>query len=324
MNDLIKSSVGRDDFQRWLDWNKGAMTVCKGEKDIAVLVMLERSKSVRYLYRAPIGKAGSISWNEPMAFSGVYHTTGRVLYLTREALNLLTDGSSPLVAEAGGSMRKEICGRINQRVEEAISSDRNNLPVKEVTGEMPRRRIEYYREHGARQDAIRMIFDGEAPDGKFHSDYAMDYLPENDFLAYIEDPDGFVRTKAEEYIKANQERFLMQFLENDALMSEYQALMRDADDPVHRMKSITDAINASGAKTVTVTIRKDGHELAFKAEAYSLTGHQTYYSTYHIQAQDRRKFKELFGEHADYNAGDVVKIAYGRKTIYEAKEAKAS
>ena len=140
-----------------------------------------------------------------MAFSGVYDTAGCVLYLTREALNLLADGSSPLAAEAGGSALKDICGRINRRIEETISDDRNNLPARELTGEMSRRRVEYYRKHEARQDAIGTLFGGEAPDGKFHSDYAMDYLPENDFLAYIEDPDGFVRTKAQEYIKTNQE-----------------------------------------------------------------------------------------------------------------------
>ena len=322
MNDLIRSSVLDQQFQEWLDSGMGIMRACRPGRPAAEFIRLEKSPSVCYLYHASIGKDGGISWDKPMAFSGAYDTADRALYLTRETLNLLASGKFQLADEAGGSVRMEICREINRRVEGIISDDRNNLPMKEVTGEMPRRRIEYYREHGARQDAIRMIFDGEAPDGKFHSDYAMDYLPENDFLAYIEDPDGFVRMKAEEYIKANQERFLMQFLENDALMSEYQALMRDADDPVHRMKSITDAINASGAKTVTVTIRKDGHELAFKAEAYSLTGHQTYYSTYHIQAQDRRKFKELFGEHADYNASDVVRIAYGRKVIYEAASAK--
>ena len=256
-----------------------------------------------------------------MAFSGVYDTAGRALYLTREALNLLAGGSSPLVAEVGGSMRKEICDKINQRVEDTISGDRNNFPIREIAGEMPRRRIKYYQEHGARQDAIRMLFDNETPDGKFHSDYDMDYLPEDGFLAYIEDPGGFVQAKAEDYIKANQETFLMQFLENDSLAAEYQALMRDAGDPVHKMKAITDAIKASGARTVTVSIRKDGKELTFKAEAYSLAGHQTYYSAYHIQAQDRRKFKALFGKHADYDAKDVVRIAYGRKTIYEAKEA---
>ena len=113
----------------------------------------------------------------------------------------------------------------------------------------------------------------------------------------------------------------MRFLADDALAVEYQALMRDAGDPVHKMKAITDAIKASGAKTVTVTVRKDGKELTFKAEAYSLTGHQTHYSAYHIQAQDRRKFKEMFGEHADYDASDVIRIAYGRKIIYQAGEA---
>ena len=321
MNDLIRSSVLDNRFREWLGSVIGSMPACPDGMPAAELVRLAKSPSVRYLYRASIGKAGGISWNEPMAFSGVYDMASRALYLTREALNLLSRGSSPLAAEAGGSMRKEICGKINQRVEEIIAGDRNNLPVRDVTGEMPRRRIQYYREHGARQAAIRMLFDDETPDGRFHSDYDMDYLPEDGFLAHIDDPDGFVRAKAEAYIDANQERFLMQFLENEALQSEYRALMQDADDPVHRMKAITDAVNASGAKAVTVTVRKDGKELAFKAEAYSLLGHQSYYSTYHIQAQDRRKFKDLFGQHADYNATDVVRIAYGRKTIYEAKGA---
>ena len=320
MNDLIRSSVLDGRFQEWLDSGTGSMQTCPDGKPAAEFIQLMKSPSVRYLYRTAIGKDGGISWNEPMAFSGVYDTAGHALYLTRETLNLLASGEFQLADDASGSMRKEMRGAINRRVEDIIADDRNNLPMREVTGEMPRRRIQYYQEHGARQDAIKMLFDGSTPDGKFHSDYDMDYLPEKDFLAYIADSDDFVRAKAEAYIKANQERFLMQFLENDALLAEYQALMRDAGNPVHKMKAITDAINASGAKTVTITIRKAGQELAFKAEAYSLTGHQTYYSTYHIQAQDRRKFKAMFGEHADYNASDVIRIAYGRKIIYEAKE----
>ena len=55
----------------------------------------------------------------------------------------------------------------------------------------------------------------------------------------------------------------MQFLKNDALMGEHQAIMRDASNPIHKMKAITDAVNASGAKTVTVTIRKEGSIILF-------------------------------------------------------------
>ena len=79
--------------------------------------------------------------------------------------------------------------------------------------------------------------------------------------------------------------------------------MQDTENPIHRMKAITEALKASGAKTVTVTVEKDGMELTFKTAANSLTGHRNYYSTYDIPAQDRREFERLFGRSADYCAG---------------------
>ena len=84
------------------------------------------------------------------------------------------------------------------------------------------------------------------------------------------------------------------------------------------MKAITDAVKDSGAKAVTVTIQKDGAELTFKTAADSLTGHRGYYSTYYIPAQDRREFERMFGRNADYNADEITRITYGKKTIYEA------
>lgn len=137
-------------------------------------------------------------------------------------------------------------------------------------------------------------------------------------MAWLQDPEGFIETEAEQYIKINQEKFLLQFLKDDALLAEYQALMQDTENPIHRMKAITEALKASGAKTVTVTVEKDGKELTFKTAANSLTGHRNYYSTYDIPAQDRREFERLFGRSADYCAEDIIRITYGKKTLYEA------
>ena len=94
--------------------------------------------------------------------------------------------------------------------------------------------------------------------------------------------------------------------------------MQDTENPIHRMKAITEALKASGAKTVTVTVEKDGMELTFKTAANSLTGHRNYYSTYDIPAQDRREFERLFGRSANYSAEDIIRITYGKKTLYEA------
>ena len=64
----------------------------------------------------------------------------------------------------------------------------------------------------------------------------------------ISDPELFVQTEAEQHIKNNQEKFLLQFLKNDALLAEYQALMQDTGNPIHRMKAITDAVKGSRSR----------------------------------------------------------------------------
>ena len=276
-----------------------------------------------YLYQTAMEKDNSISWSNSLSFCGVYNRKNQALYLTESTRRVLMDGRAPLVTESVPSMRRELCDRINQRVENVIANDRNNLPVRKITGDMALRSLQYYQEYGAKEDAVRQFFDGEAPDGQFHSGYTLNDLSETAFLAYIQDPEGFIQTETEMYIKTNQEKFLQQFLENDALLAEYRALTRDTDNPIHRMKAITDAVKASGAKTVTVTVQKEGQELTFKTEASSLTGYRNRYSTYDIQASDRREFEKLFGRYTDYNAEDITKITYGRNTIYEAAPVQA-
>lgn len=318
MKDLCRCAVVRDDFQRWLDLDHAPLTFWEGEKVLATFIRLEKSQSVEYLYRAAAQQDNSISWNNDLTFCGVYDNQNRSLYLTADTLNCIAGGQFPFVSEAIPSMLKEICGRVNQRVEATIADDRNNLPIQELTGLWTQRDLQYYQEHGAEEEAIRRFFNGEELDVRFHSDYTLGELPEAAFLAYIQDPDYFIQTEAEQYIKTHQERFLLGFLKNDALLTAYQALMQDTGGPIHRMKAITEAIKGSGTKTVNVTVQKDGQELTFKAAADSLTGHKTYYSTYDIPAQDRRAFERLFGQHTSYYAGEIVRISYGRNTIYEA------
>lgn len=323
MSDLYQAAAARDEFQRWLELGHAPFTVWQGEKALVTLSRLEKKPSVDYLYRIAATQGNSISWEDNLLFCGVYDMKNRALYLTKDSLRILMEGKFPMVAKAGPSMAGEISGRINQRVESIIANDRDNLPMREVTGWREMRDLKYYQEYGAAEDAIQHLFDGTEPDGQFHSDYELGRLPEAGFLAYIQDPEGFIQARAEQYIQTNAEKFLLQFLENDALLAKYQALMQDAGNPIHRMKAITDAINASGAKTVTVTVQKAGQELTFKAEASSLTGHKSSYNTSDISGPDRQEFNRTFGKYSGYMAEDITRITYGRRTIYEAAPAQA-
>ena len=127
MNDLIKSSVLDEKFQKWLGFafSEGPLTVRPDGKAAAEFVRLKKNKYAYYIYMARTGKDGSVSWNDPLAFAGVYDANNCQLYLTREALNLLASGERQFADEAGGSALKDICRRINRRVEEIIAGDRN-------------------------------------------------------------------------------------------------------------------------------------------------------------------------------------------------------
>jgi hypothetical protein len=318
MKDLFPGNAVRDEFQRWLDVGHGPFTIFPGGKDMVTFSCLEKMPSVNYLYRISSTQDAGISWESSLLFCGVYDTEHRALYLTKDSLDIFTSGNFPLVSEVGPSMAETISGRIDRRVEDTIANDRNNLPVGEVTGWRAKQDIQYYRERGAREEAIERFFSGKIPDGLFRSGYAMDTLPETAFLAWRQDPEGFIQTEAEMHIKTNREKFLLQFLKNDALMEEYQVLAQDTVSAIHRMKGITDALKGCGAKTVTVTVEKDGEELTFKTGTSYLYGYRSSYSTSGMAAPDRREFERLFGRYAQYTAEDVTKITYGKKTVYEA------
>ena len=78
----------------------------------------------------------------------------------------------------------------------------------------------------------------------------------------------------------------------------------------------------SNIQAVTLTISKDGIEQEFKYPARSLsyTRFHDYLSSYDIiSPKDRKIFKENFGPHTDLKYSDIVKITYGRITLYEDK-----
>lgn len=321
MRDLLQCTPARNDFRRWLKLGHAPLTIWQGEKAVTTLIRLGKKPSLDYLYQAAMGQDNSISWNRGLMFCGVYDIENQALYLTEDALIHLAADPVPLVINTNASMAEEISKKINQQVEDTIANDPNNLPGQEITGRQALRDLQYYQEYGAKGEAIKRFFHDDPPDSQFHSGYMLDELPEAAFLAYIQAPEIFVQTEAEQYIKTHREDFLLRFLKNDALLAEYQALVQDTGSPIQRMKAITDAVKASGAKTVTVTVQKEEQELTFKAAASALTGYKNSYSTYDIPASDRQKFKELFGRHSNYKAEDITRITYGRNTIYEAPTA---
>lgn len=323
MNTPIQAPMPRDEFQLWLEAKRAPLQISRKGGWTTTIITLSKTERVDYLFCADNCQGPSIRMNDTFHFCGLYFRQDKSLHLVSNGLCNIISGLSPEECMDSEGLRKSFRRQVNQRIEETISEDRQNLTVKRITDPQFQHRLTYYQNHSASEESIRLFFSDKEPDICFHGGYELNNWGEEGLLTYIQNPDAVIQTEAEQYIRSHQEEILLQFLENDALRAEYQALMEDAGNPLHRMKAITAAIKGANAKTVNVTVRKDGQELTFKAAADFLTGHRNYYSINNIPAQDRREFERLFGRHSDYKAEDITKITYGRNIIYEAPPTQA-
>ena len=98
-------------------------------------------------------------------------------------------------------------------------------------------------------------------------------------------------------------------------------MIANPNDPIHAIKRIMDVMQGLNAKTVNITIRRDGAEGVFKYDADVLRHDcsTSGYSAWRLPRKEAHRFWELFGRYASsFYPQDIVKITYGKKVLYEA------
>lgn len=323
MNEPIRGPIPREGFEKWLADGKAPLQVSIRDR-CTTIIQLPKTDQIGYLFSETNYRSSSIHWNDRFSFCGLYLRNDESLHLLDDALCSIVDGLTPEECTGRDGLREKFSELVSRRIEAVIADDPQNLSVHELSSPRLIKKLDYHQKYGARNDAIQLLFSKGEPDLTFDCGYDLNSWTEDALLAYLQSPDQIIQSEAEQYIASHQEELLEGLLETDALRKAYTALMQDANDPVHRMKAITEAVDRCGAKTVNVTVQKQGRELTFRTTADVLKGCRDYYSIYHITAQDRKKFEELFGRHSEYRAEEVMKITYGRNTIYETQPSQSA
>ena len=217
-------------------------------------------------------------------------------------------------------MREDLQRNVRQLVEAAVANDRRNLQITELSDPELLRKLKNEQDYYAKSKARERFLDAaEFEPPSFRCFYEAGNWTEDSLLSYILDPQGYAAKEAAAYMEENQEEMLFDFLYNDVELAEYQALLEDTENPVHTVKKIMAAMNNSSAKTVNVTINKDGEEFTFKTEAQELRRDcSDHYHVWNMVAADRQKFKERFGKNTEYYPKEIVRITYARAVLYEA------
>lgn len=305
MSQQKQAPLPRQEFQEWLENAAVPVLVLQKGKHLGSVVKVPATPEIDYLFGCETFYGERISWSDRLEFCGLYDRQHQALHLLDDPLPNFVSGLTEEECQDSTAFGKRIAQEVDRYVEAAISNERSRLSVRELTSERNINSYRYYKGTEAGREAASLVFSGEKPDVQFHSEYYTS-LTEDTLLSYLKSPEDYIKTTAEQYMRDNQEEFLAQFLKKDALLAEYQMLSQDSDAPVYRMRAITDALQKSGAKTVNVTVQKDGVELTFKTSAESLKGLKSQYSTWYIAPSDRLQFRHLFGAGSDYSAEDIV------------------
>lgn len=311
MNDLLSSWLASGD----------AGPCCFQEKGYHhVIIRVEKNADFEYLFCQRWYNKEGLVRDSTFKYAGIYCRKDGLLYDIQYNFSDIAESPEAMKERSSETLWEKLKAAVREKVEAAIGNDRTNLQVTEITEGRLASQLEYTLKYTAKETARRHYLDTvDFEPQAFSCHYDPDHWKEDSLLSYIADPEGYAKQQAEGYIAENQENMLFDFLYNDAVLKEYRAILADTANPVHIIKKIKAAMETTSAKTVNVTIRKEGTEFSFKTEASSLRGDcGSHYSSWSLVAADRRKFEQLFGRSADYTPEEILRITYARNVLYEA------
>ena len=306
------------DFLNWLGQTEDTTCTIENAGMTYHFVRVAKSEAFDYLYCQRQYSGKELTRGGSFKYAGIFCRNDGELYDGQyDVQGLAGEDTAERCAE---KLREDLQRSVRQQVEAAIGNDRRNLSITELSEPELLRKLKNEQDHYAKDEARRRFLDtADFEPPIFRCFYDAENWTEDSLLSYLLDPQGYADKEATAYIAGNQEEMLFAFLCNDAELAEYQALMEDTENPVHTVKKIMAAMSHTSAKTVNVTIQKDGAEFIFKTEADCLRRDCTSsYNDWKMVAADRRRFQEKFGRHADYFPKEIVRITYARAVLYEA------
>ena len=306
------------EFLSWLGHSGDSTCVIERAGTTYYFVRVQRNEVFDYLYcqRQYSGKV--LARGGTFKYAGIFCRKDGELYDAQYDVQDLAGEDTR--ERRAGRLQEDLQQTVRRLVEAAVANDRRNLQITELSDPELLRKLKNEQDYYAKSKAREcFLAAAEFEPPSFQCFYEAENWTEDSLLSYILDPQGYAAKEATDYMETHQEEMLFDFLCNDVELAEYQTLANDAENPVHIVKKIMAAMNTTSAKTVNVTICKDGEEFTFKTETQELRRDcRNYYSSWYMVAADRRRFESRFGRGADYYPQEILRITYARAVLYEA------
>lgn len=316
-----------EEFTKWLKSENvqpfRTKSVTYGSERTTAIIKAPYSEDFSYLYAQSDNNDNGLRRECALEYAGIYCKKDGKLYDVKWQLKDIFPKMT--FENTASEMVERLNENVRRKVERKLANDKNNLDVKELS-EPDEIDLDIFKKSDLGREVLDLFISGSASDTiEYGCGYRVSNLQDEDILQYIADPEFFENKQVELYIVENQERILLEFMKNELIVAELQKLEQADDSPYHRLRSIQEAVNKSEAKTVSVTVNKEGHTLSFKmiADYLSRTPYGNQFSTYGLSPQDQAMFERLFGYNAKIAPEEITDISYRGKSIYSAEPLEA-
>ena len=309
--------ISNKDFHKWLKEGTAPLR-CEGNGYHHAFIRFPKNDDFVYVFAQSAYHGTDVIRNDVFDFCGLYYIPEELMYCEDYRISDLVEDWEYEKARSSDILHNAFVSQFQESVTNIIRETPDIIGITELTDMYYRDQLARIRERNKDNLVASLYFGGkQVEDIIYECDYEPEHWNEESLLEYIRDRAAYLENAVNSYITDRKERILYELKKNEVLRQAFKELMDDTEHPYHKMKKLTEAIERSGAKTVKVSINKNGEEFTFKTEASSLKGLHTYYSTYYMTAPDRNNFEKLFGDYADYKVEDIRKVTYGKRTLYE-------
>ena len=304
----------KDELKNWLEDETLRPLTRAVNGSNKVYIKIPKRENFFYLFFQRFNKSLEAESGHGFAYAALYNKQDGLVYNAgldfRETFPEAATG--PTVFQLSKTVNESICTRL----EDLVAKNLTDLLAQRLS-ERNLSQLEDYKKYQLEADIRTHFFQGLTSS---EVEYQIGYDPTwtaEELLDYLEDADGYIDRKVETLRSASQEYFLLELQKTNLIKSGLEKLEKEADSPLHRQRKILYALRNSPAKTVKVTIHKNGIEFTFRTTATEVS--RGTYSKFSMPIKELYQFETLFGSSASYAAADIVNITYMGKSLYRAE-----
>lgn len=289
--------------------------ILHGRDNVTLILKVAYNDSVDFLYtQYHYNCDNPLKIGEKLEYAGfVHHPTGRIYdgsyTLFRYQEEIETISLDTLKSDTRDAINAVLAARV----------DMKPVPVTAVAEDVRETRKEH-EDYGADREARDAFFSGKRK--ITYKPYVILELSTEQTVQIAMHGENFVTAWADEYLLRRAKHINERLWEISVSQKRLDALWNTPGDH-HTTLAIANAIE-DDMKMVNLDIDKDGKQVVVKYEAPRLRMADTRdYSDWHMDAPGRRVFEKTYGKNARLYPPEVLRITYGKKTIYERKENRA-